>query len=219
MLWHAVHRYAAPQGPLLASQEGTSMTGVDWVFLVSAIVGGCLFLVRLIMMLVGLGHGGVDFSHGDIGGVDLSHGPISGESSGDSDMSFKLLTIQGVTAFFMMFGLVGLAMRRENAIGPGWSVLGALAAGLLAVYIVDRLFALMKRLQSSGTLNMQNAVGQEGLVYLNIPADGLGKVQVAVQGRQMVLEANAEDKMPIKTGERVKVVQVVSGNVMVVKKV
>jgi membrane-bound ClpP family serine protease len=76
----------------------------------------------------------------------------------------------------------------------------------------------MKNLQSSGTIDVQNAVGQEGTVYLTIPADGTGKAQVTVQDRLKVYEAVSEYGEEIPSGERIKVVKVVSGNILVVEK-
>ena len=92
------------------------MTAVEKLFAGFAIVGGALFCVRLILFFVGgFGDGDMD-ADGDFG--DL----------GDSDVSFTVLTFQGVTAFFMMFGLTGLALSKEfnaraaTAIGGGMLV-------------------------------------------------------------------------------------------------
>jgi len=189
------------------------MTGVDWVFFFAALLGGCLFIVRLILMIFGF-HSG----DGDMGGGDLSHVDTGGHAGG-SDTSFKLLSLQDITGFFMMFGLVGLALRKESHVSTGWAILGGLTAGLLAVWLISLLFAGMRKLQSSGTLDMRNAVGQTGSIYLTIPATGTGQAQLVVQGRLLVADAISAAKVEIKTGEHVKVMDVVNGNVLVVEKV
>ena len=211
------------------------LTSADWVFLVSALIGGTVFLLRLLLMLVGLHHGGaeagqMEVGHAEMGGVDVGHADLGhveagqvevapGDVHAESDVSFTLLSIQGITAFFMMFGLVGLALHRESRAATGWSVLGAVAAGAVALCVINAIFMVMRRLQSSGTLDLRQAVGQEGSVYLTIPPGGTGKVQVTVQGRFQVFDAASEANQAIKTGERVKVVKIVSGNILVVKTV
>ena len=192
----------------------SSLSPLDWVFAVSAVLGGVLLIVRLILMLVG--------HHGEFN-VDV-HSLEHIEVIQDSGASFQIFSVQGFTAFFLMFGLIGLAVHRQYAgeQEPSWvapvSIGAAVLAGTIAFWVMVLLMALMRKLQSSGTLNLQNSVGREGSVYLTIPAGGIGKVQVAVQEHLMIFDAIAEDKLEIKTGERVRVRKVVSGNVMVVGK-
>ena len=80
------------------------------------------------------------------------------------------------------------------------------------------LMARLKRLQSSGTLDMNTAVGVEGKVYLRIPPDGIGKVEIPLQGGMNIFDARSDGKKTIQSGERVKVVAIAAGNVMVVSK-
>lgn len=210
------------------------MTGVDYLFLGAAVIGGALFLIRLVLFFVGFHHGGADIGQADVGSADVgmdaghldagaadaAHGAgYHPDATASSDVSFKTLSIQGVTAFFMMFGLVGLALRKESGISMHWSILGAVIGGAVTVWVVGKVFAMMTRFQSSGTLDMRNAIGQEGSVYLTIPAGGAGKAQVAIQNRLTVIDAVTEGNEAIKTGQRIRVVKVIEGNVLVVEKV
>lgn len=192
-----------------------NMSWIEIVYWGSTIIGGTLFLLRTIMLLVGGGIGHDDFDPGlePHMETDLDH---SGTAV-DSDFSFKMLSMQGITAFFMMFGLVGLAILRTNA-AIILSVAGGTAAGLLAVWIISFLFAQMKRLQSEGTLDLQNAVGASGSVYLVIPKEGSGQVQVPVQGSLRIFDAVSADKKMIRTGEKIQVVGVVDQKTLVVEK-
>ena len=142
------------------------------------------------MLLVG---GGVD--HGDIHtdfGSDI-HTDLGGDLHGDFDphvepdhadtyASFKFLSLQGLTAFFMMFGLVGLALLKAE-FAVILTIFGGAIAGLFTVWIISIIFAQMRHLQSEGTLDIQNAIGEVGSVYLTIPANGPGQVQLSVQGQ------------------------------------
>lgn len=199
------------------------MNTLSWIEIIywgATLIGGTLFILRTILFLVG---GGLDHDvmdadfDGDLPGdhdfqLDLDHV----DSIADSDFSFKILSIQGVTAFFTMFGLIGLALLRAN-LAIIWTILGGSAAGLFAVYIISLLFSQLQRLQSDGSLNIQNAVGQKGKVYLAIPAAGSGQVQISVQGTMRLLDAVSEENRKIKTGSAVQVTGVIDNKTLVVR--
>jgi len=203
------------------------LTTLEKVFAVMAVVTSLLFLIQLIMMLLG---GGDTDAHADVdvGGTDADvdmH--VDADPSGahaelahtDADVAFQVISVQGTVAFFMMLGWVGLATSRSAGYGPALSIgLGA-AAGIVANLVFAKVFQFFKRMQSSGTLDLRNAVGQEGEVYLTIKADEPGKIRVAVQERLSVFDAVSDDGSEIPTGTRVVVVRVVKGSTMVVKRI
>jgi hypothetical protein len=190
---------------------------VEKVFAVCAILGTVLFVVRLALFFVGgdseadgdFDVGDADFD-GDVGEFDAD--------VGDSDVSFRMLSLQTVTAFFMIFGLAGLALLKEAKWQVPGSLVGAVVAGCFAVFVVGKIMVFWKRLQSSGTIDMANAIGQQGSVYLTIPAGGTGKVQVTVQERFKVLDAIGVDEEELKTGERITVVGLNDDNTLIVQK-
>lgn len=192
------------------------MAGLTWIEIIywaSTIIGGTLFILRLVMLFFG----------GDLGGseidtsVDAGDLDISGDHA-DADISFKLLSIQGLTSFFMMFGLVGLALLKAEQ--PVFlTVIGGIIAGLVMVAVTGLIFTQMKRLQTEGTINIQNTIGSEGSVYLTIPKSGTGQVQVIVQGSLKIFDSISQNKGSISTGEKVRVVGVASGNTLIVEKI
>ncbi len=210
--------------------------GMEKLFVGCAIVGGVLFVVRLILQFVGADHGighdvggGVDF-HADLGGGaghDLSgpahdgSGPVPdpGIHSGESYLSFKILSFQGLTAFFMMFGLVGMAMMRQTGQGALLSLSAATAAGLATVWVIGLIFREAGTLQCCGNIDLRNAIGLEGETYLTIPADDIGKVRVTIQERMRIYDAVAADKAEIKTGHRIRIVDVTPQDTLVVEKI
>lgn len=119
----------------------------------------------------------------------------------------------------MMFGLVGLALSKESQAGALWSIVGGLLAGLFTLWLTAKIFISMKKLQSDGSLDMNAAIGVQGTVYLTIPANDSGQVQLNVQNRLRIFDAISHDKSEIKTGERVRVLKLVNGNVLVVSQV
>lgn len=183
-----------------------SLTSMEKFYAACALFGGLLFLLRTILMF--LGHDDADHAGGDVS-----------DAAGDADASFKLLSLQSLTAFFMMFGLVALALSKQVGAGMVWAVLGGLAAGLFTVWLIGRIFVGMKKLQADGTLRIENAVGQEGTVYLPVGPGKGGQVRVAVQGQLRVFEAATDGADELKTGERIRVARVTGGNVLIVEKI
>lgn len=194
---------------MTAFYEG--LTGFEKIYAACAVFGGCLFLLRTLLMF--LGHHG-DVSGDMSGGVDVHD--VAGH--GDADASFKVLSLQGLTAFFMMFGLVGLALSRQSPAGEIGSLIGGVAAGVATVWLIGRIFIGMKNLQSDGTLRVANAVGQEGTVYLPIAPGRTGQVQMTVQGQLRVFDASAEGDQSFQTGDRVRVTRVTGASTLVVQK-
>ncbi len=180
---------------------------LDSLFLFCAIVGGGVFVLRTVLMLFGVGD---DHSFGSAGDV-----PGDVDAHSDMDAGARLLSIQGVAAFLMMFGLVGLALTRESGVASPIAMVVALGAALASMWVVAKVFAMMMRLQSSGTLDLASAIGQEGVVYLTIKPGSGGQVQVTVQGRLGVYDAQARSDREIATGCAVRVVGVRASQLVV----
>lgn len=181
--------------------DWSEMSRLELVFTLCALVGGVFFVIRMVLFMLGVGDGDGDFD-GD---------PDAGGDAGTSGLS-----IQGITAFFMMFGLVGLALLRSSGVGPTIAILGGAAAGFLALWASSQLYRFFRRLQSSGNVRLESAVGEDATVYLTIPERGIGKIQVVVGGRLRTFDARAEGAGSFSTGQRVRVTRVIDGNVFVV---
>ncbi len=212
-------------------------SGLETLFLVCAIIGGVLFVVRLALQFIGGGSGGhdvggisdvgdVDVGGADVHGIDIHGADVHGDFGADGDfdvhdtyLSFKILSFQGLTAFFMMFGLVGLAMIRETDQGPTAAVIAAAVAGFGTVWIIGLIFRKAGSLQASGNINVRNAIGQQGEVYLTIPSSGTGKAKVTVQERLRIYDAVSTGSEKISTGQRVRVVDVTPQDVLVVERI
>lgn len=223
-----------------------SMTVLEKVFLTCALSGSVVFFIRMVLMFSGMvGADDVDAHNLDSGGdmIDDISGDVADDISDDigdvsdvdgatgddlvahsdspvssSDISFHFISIQGLTAFFMMFGWVGLAMMRDSMM-PGWiAVLAGTAAGFFTVWVLAQIFRFVGSLQSDGTVRIRRALGSGGSVYLRIPAEGTGQVQVEVDGRLRVCDAVSAKKEEIKTGEQITVVWVQDNGVLVVEK-
>ena len=149
-----------------------------------------------------------------IGGTDGDMDTTGDEGHGDASQFF---TIRNMIAFFTMFGWSGLAAYKSG-IPNAWVIVIAVASGVLMVWLLYFIMTKANKLRQSGTLQMKNAVSQVGETYLRIPArrNGIGKVQVQVQGRLMELEAMTDDADDIVTGKPIKVVSTLNERILLV---
>lgn len=178
-------------------------TGMELVFAASALIGGGLFLVWFALMMIG----GVaaDIFDGAFG-TDI-------EALG-ADASFKALTFQGIMAFLMFFGLAGLYTLKSDGTTSLAIIAGALA-GSASMYGTGKLFHLFIGLQASGNIDISEAIGSQGTIYLRIPEGDVGQVQVEAGGALKIYNAKSEDGNGIGTGDFVEVVDVVSSTLIV----
>ncbi len=180
---------------------------VDGVFMVTAGVGAALFLMQSALHL--LTGDGVD--HDMAAHADPSSGHVDA-----TDGAFRWLNLQAITAFLMMFGLVGWALRRDSGVGVGLSFLGAFVGGTLSVWVVTRIFRAMGSLQSSGTLDLSGALGSRGTVHQRVRGHS-GKVQIVFRQRPLTLDACVDEGVTIETGTPIEVVEVVNDGLVRVR--
>jgi membrane protein implicated in regulation of membrane protease activity len=176
------------------------LTALETFYVASAIIGGVVFLVRFVLLLVGAADGadGLDVADADLG----------------TDSSVQLLSVQGLSGLLVMFGLVGIALLRAGFSEVG-SVAGAFVAGGATLVAVAQMSRTMLRLQSSGNIDVRGAVGSEGTVYLAIPPGGVGSAQITIQNRLRTYDAVSKATTAIPTGTRIRVVDVSGGAVVV----
>lgn len=163
-------------------------SNISLLFIIAAVLGGAILLVQLVIHLFG----------GAIGDNDLDL-----FEDGEADASFKILSLQGLSGFFTMFGLVGLALLWENHVAPLYAAAGGFAAGLITTWVMSKIFTWVKGLQSSGTMQMKDALGVSGTVYTRIHKHKPGKVTVVVRQRLLTLDACTEDDITLEQGDRV----------------
>ena len=185
---------------------GSDTGNLEMMFAASALVGGILFLLWFALMMIG----GV--------AADIFEGLLGMEGVGDlgADASFKALTFQGLMAFLMFFGLAGLYTIKSDGTDTLAIAIGGIA-GFASMYGTGKLFQLFITLQSDGTVEISESVGSTGTVYLKIPDNGAGKVQVNFGGSMRTMNAKSHDNAEIDSGEFIEVVNTM-GEVLIVKR-
>ena len=173
----------------------------ETLYTVCAAAGGTLVLVQVVLQTLGL-----------FGEVDIDTDTDDFDADGHGNVLFGMLSFKALCAFAAIFGLVGLIMLNQDT-SFGARVGVAVGSGVVGMFVVASLMRGLSKLQSSGTLDLNNAIGKTGSCYLRIPANGkgAGKVTIEVQGRAVELAARTEGE-EIPTGTRVRVISVDSDN-------
>jgi membrane protein implicated in regulation of membrane protease activity len=183
----------------------TALSGLEKAYVISAGIGGAVLMVQLLLTLLGGAELDTDMDIDVDMDLDIDHG---------SDLSFQWFSIQSMSGFFMMFGLAGMTLVKEFGRDKMESFVGALACGLLTGWVIYKMFQGMKKLETSGNIDMNNAIGQIGRVYMTIePSEG-GRVEIVVQDKLAVFDAVSETKEKINTGEQVKVISLINNKVL-----
>jgi len=185
------------------------MPSLHTLYVGAAVLGGLLLLIQVAMSLLGFG------ADADIDGGALDAG--DGADAIDADTSFSGFSFRTVVAFLTFFGVGGWAAL-DSGLGQWTSVGLGVLSGSLAFWIVGLLLAQTHRLASSGTVDIQNALGAQARVYLTIGAErtSSGAVTVKIQGRSMQFKAITRGR-ELKTGALCKVMAVASSDTLEVE--
>ena len=101
---------------------------------------------------------------------------------------------------------------------PALAIAFGIIIGVIALLLLNYLLKLLLRNEENVNWSMQDALFQNGKVYLRIPKDGEGIVQVDIKGAFRELKAKSRDNKEIPTGSSVLVVEVINNYVIVENK-
>ena len=179
------------------------------IFLCIAVPATVLMIVLIVSMLIGIGDDDIDAGDTDI------------DSDGDVvDAGLSFFTLRGIVSMLCIMGWSGYVFLDAD-LGLPMPLGVVISVGLGFVTLVLVAFAMrgIARLQSSGNLDIRNAIGKVGQVYLTIPAGGksAGKVNLTIQEQFKEFSAMTVSDEPIKTGEYVRVVSVSDTGVLMVE--
>ncbi len=211
---------------------------VEQILYCIAIPASLILIIQTVIMLLGIGHGGEGFNPSDTSGFDGAEGgfdadaPFDGPTDIDTDLShhdvnspadladFRLLSVQSVIAFLTIFGWSGITAI-SNGMAEWAALLLAAVLGFGAMFIVAKVIQWSSKLAQNGTFNMKNILGESGRVYIPIPekSRGVGKVNVSCGERFMEFDAITEEQEALKTGEAVRVVDIIGGGTLVVERI
>jgi membrane protein implicated in regulation of membrane protease activity len=200
------------------------LTQLQRFFAMAAIPATAIMLIQFLLLILGFSHddGDLDFD-GDTELQDAFDSDLDDLSDGsdgglhESADALRLFSLRSIIAFLSVGGWMGVAAAGWNLSMPIVFLL-AITAGWLALYFVAWSIRTALRLQQSGNIIPENAVGNTGEVYIPIPAlkKGRGKVNVIVQDRLSEFDAVTEADRDIRTGEEITVMGATPEGILVV---
>ncbi len=205
-----------------------SLTLAGQIFTCVAVPTTVVLLVQTVLMLIG------GFAEAEGIGDELPDdipdaapdGTVDGVF-GDSDIEdvtdtvglegFRIFTVRGIIAFFVVFGWVGVAM---DGIPLYWTIPIAAACGFIMMVLLAFFYRLAMKLRNNGNTDNRNAIGVSGKVQLLIPParSGEGKVHIMLQGSYIERDAVTDDSEAIPTGSEIVVVGVSGQTTLIVKR-
>lgn len=170
-----------------------------------ALVGSVVLGIQTLLMMFGMSD-------------DLHVGDVDTSPAGAHPAGLSLLSVRSVAAFFSGFGWTGIALAKAG-LPAAVVVVGAFAVGGGLMLIIIWLMRTLTKLDSSGSLDYQNAVGQVATVCLPVPANlgGNGQIEVMVQGRLMVTQACTRHLDAIPNHTKVKVTDQLDPTTLIVE--
>ncbi len=198
------------------------MTMLHSLYLICAIVGGLIMVIQFLMMILGFG----DFNDVDVPDdapdVDLDGGDVD---AGDTDVSganmislARFLSLRVIVAASAFFGILGL-WADSAKFHPMVSLAIALLGGWIAGAAVAFVMGFINKLQSSGNVKLESAIGKTATVYIPIPENktNTGKIQLSIQGRIDEMEAMTPGPAQ-PSGATVVIKEIVDGRIAIVEK-
>jgi membrane protein implicated in regulation of membrane protease activity len=162
------------------------------VFAWSMAIGGLVLVAQIVLSLLGL-----------VGDAPETVDDVDGASG-----ALNLLSVRALAAGAVFYGAAGMMLLAQM---PVWAAaIMALLPGLAAAAATAYLTRAMFRAETRGNLRLEDAAGQLGTVYLQVPGAnaGTGLVQFALQGRTVELRAYTREPDTLSTGSAVLVVSV-----------
>ncbi len=182
-----------------------SLDTLRQIFMTVAVSSTLVMIVQTIMLLVGLGDGDGD--------VD-SNGMLDGDAG---DGGLALFSVRGIVTMLAVSGWSGFALL--ETIDELWAIIIAIVLGVLSLVGMAYLMRAVYRMQASGNLDVENAIGKVATVYIPIPAKstGSGKVTITLQEKYCEMDAITTNANKLTTGTYVRVVAVDGVGTLVVE--
>ena len=183
------------------------MSTLEQTYWYVALIGSATFVVIFIMTFIGGGD------------ADMDSDMDAADGGDDGGVGFQFFTFKNVIAFFTIFGWSGIVCI-DNEYAPMTTIIISSISGLAMMVATSFLFFWMAKMTESGTLKIKNAIGVVGEVYLPIGANRskMGKIQIKVQGSLRELEAITDEEEDLTTTTLIKVIEVVSSELLLVEK-
>ena len=168
-----------------------------------------LFVIELVMTFFGASSETGEFDETDDADISFDI---------DEAISFQLITLKNLVAFFTLFGWIGLACI-DSQLSTATTVIISTICGFLMMVLMASIYYFTGRLSENGNIEINRAIGVKATVYLPIPPkrEAAGKIQIKLQGLR-ILNVLTDEEETIPTGSLCEVVGILSEEILLVKK-
>ena len=199
-----------------------AMPLLEKIYFYIALPASLFMVIQTVMLFIGgAADSGLDPDTSGMGAdiPDHSGGAEHHDGHAVGDHGLRFLTMRGIIIFLTVFGWTGICFYEMGAGGPV-SMTFAVVFGVGAMIGVAFLARGLLGLQSVGGIDYREALGQYADVYLPIPpkGGGYGKINLTLRGALSQYDAATDDEAVIKTGELVRVTDIMHGSVLVVER-
>lgn len=153
-------------------EKESTMLYLETIYFYMALIGTIFFTIKFALSLFG--------HDADLSGIDALD---------PEDLDFKFLSLQTLSIFSASLGWMGLLLYKQTDLGVYVSFALSLIFGFGCAFFEIWIFTKVKGLSQVNTLDLANAIGKVGKVYLTIPEEGEGEIQVSFQGSMKNLKA------------------------------
>lgn len=178
-----------------------SLMLIQQICLIIAVPATVILLIQTMMLLFGMDE------------------ELNSDADASLDDGLTLFSVRGIVSMLCITGWSGYALLETPL--PEWaSVLISVVLGIATLLAMAFLMRALQRLQSSGNIEIANAVGKVGQVYIPIPANAsaAGKVNITVQEKYSEFSAITMGDEALPTGTYVRVVAVDDVGTLVVER-
>ena len=176
---------------------------IQQIFALIAIPSTLIMVIQTVMLLIGIDNDA---------DADVDDIPDA------TDDGLTLFSVRGIVTMLSVMGWSAVAFL-DSGMNQPLSIVLSVLLGFLALTGMAYLMRAVYRLQSSGNLDVGNAVGKVAQVYIPIAADAAkkGKVTMTLQEKYCEFDAITTAKETLKTGSYVRVVSVDGAGVLLVE--
>ena len=195
------------------------MATVTQVFYIAASFFSIIFLWQFVASLIGLSGGDMDVDGAVDADFDLDVDGVDADCvthAIDNIDAFNLFSIRAILAFCTLFFWAG-AMYVDQGMNTPAAMAYAFGWGMAGWLVVTLLVNWMRKLAETGNPQIASCVGTRGAVYMDIPADGIGKVRVTITGAISMIGARSEGSVAIQAGTPIEVISKIDDSTVEVR--
>lgn len=178
-----------------------SLNGARQLFYGIGLAAGFCAIILAVLAFLGMEH----------------HEGLEGATSLDTDAG-GIFSIKPLTGFFLGFGWIG-GIALDFGFSLLVAVVAACVAGTLVTAVIVVMFRTIYAMRSDGTMQVNDALGATGTVYITVPPgkNSGGQVTVNFRGRQETFAALTESAHLIASGDKIKVTRIIDGQTVLVE--